>query len=121
MTNRAIVHIEIPAANRQDAGKFYADLFGWEIQHMEEMSYTTFKTGDGLGGGFPDAGGDFAKPDHVLIYIDSDDIDADLKKIEAAGGKTVHPKAEIPGFGSWAAFTDPTGNTIGLYQVEKKS
>ena len=53
-------------------------------------------------------------------YVDSEDIDADLKKVEGAGGKVAHAKDEIPGFGWWAAFTDPTGNLLGLYQTMPK-
>jgi predicted enzyme related to lactoylglutathione lyase len=120
MTRRAIVHLEIPAADRAEAAKFYSKLFGWDTQAMEEMKYTTFEA-EGLGGGFPNVDGEFSKADRVLVYIDSKDINADLKQIEAAGGKMVHPKDEIPGFGFWAAFTDPTGNTIGLYETAPKS
>jgi predicted enzyme related to lactoylglutathione lyase len=51
----------------------------------------------------------------VVIYIDTDDIDEMLGRIEAAGGKTLLPKTEIPGMGWFAFFADPTGNRIGLY------
>ena len=36
MTNRSIVHIEIPAKGRADLAKFYAEMFGWEIQAMDD-------------------------------------------------------------------------------------
>lgn len=120
MTRRSIVHIEIPAAIRAESAKFYADMFGWEIEPMDEMNYTMWKAGSDLGGGFPDVDGKFSQPDRVLIYIDSENIEADLQRIEAHGGKTAHPKMEISGMGWWAAFTDPTGNTIGLYQSAPK-
>ncbi len=51
----------------------------------------------------------------MLIYLSSDDIDADLGKVGSLGGATVVPKTEIPQTGWFAIFTDPTGNRIGLY------
>ncbi len=113
MTKRNIVHVEIPAANRQVSAKFYADLFGWEAQHVEEMKYSMFEAGN-AGGGYPEID-DNNKAGDVRVYISSEDIDADLKRIEQAGGKTVYPKTEIPGFGSYAMFADPAGNTLALW------
>jgi uncharacterized protein len=51
----------------------------------------------------------------VLVYIDSDDIEVDLKKVEKLGGKVLHQKTEIPGMGWFGIFKDPTGNVLGLY------
>jgi len=51
----------------------------------------------------------------VLIYLDSDDIDATLATVEAHGGTTVVPRTEIAGHGWWAVFIDPSGNKIGLF------
>jgi len=113
MTKRDIVHVEIPAANRQASAKFYADLFGWEAQHVEEMKYRMFEGGN-VGGGYPEID-ENTKAGDVRVYIDSTDIDADLKRIEAAGGKVVYPKTEISDWGSFAMFTDPAGNTLALW------
>jgi len=114
MSKRNVVHVEIPAANVEAAGKFYEGLFGWKISHMPEMNYTMWEAGDGSGGGIPGVSAD--KPaGQVLVYIDSDDIDADLKKVEKLGGKTLHQKTEIPGTGWFGVFKDPTGNVLGLY------
>jgi predicted enzyme related to lactoylglutathione lyase len=52
----------------------------------------------------------------VIVYIEADDIDATLAKIEANGGKVVLPKSEIPNTGWFAFFTDPTGNQVALYK-----
>ena len=51
----------------------------------------------------------------VLIHIHSDDIDADLKKVEELGGKVLHQKTEIPQTGWYGIFQDPTGNVLALY------
>ena len=115
MANKGFAHVEIPTDNRADSAKFYSTVFGWEMTPLDDMDYTTFSSGN-VGGGFPKVDGNVSKKDRVLIYVDSDDIDADLKKVEAAGGKTLHGKEEIPGWGWWAMFSDPTGNSLGLYQ-----
>lgn len=113
MAKREIIHIEIPAKDRAESAAFYAELFGWETQDMPEMNYTTFESGT-VGGGFNPLGEQVAVND-VLIYINSPDIEADLKAIDKAGGSTVIPKSEIPGVGWFAIFKDNTGNTLALY------
>jgi steroid delta-isomerase-like uncharacterized protein len=115
-TNRGIVHLEIPAADRKTAARFYSDMFGWEYEHMgEPMNYTSFKTGN-IPGGFPDLG-DMYEPGDVIFYIESDNIDADLRRAEKLGGKTMVPRTEIPGYGWFAILADPTGNRVGLFSA----
>jgi len=121
MIIRGISHIEIPAKDRVKSAKFYEEIFGWKIQSMDSKNipYTIWQSGN-VRGGFPDLG-DLYKPGDVVIYIDSDDIDTDLKKIEANGGKTLLGKTVIPGVGVYAFFADPTGNRMALYTLIKKS
>ena len=115
MSEHPIVHFELSAGENNQAPEFYQSIFGWEMQHVEEMSYTMFSTGpDELGGGFNPVSVD-NPAGTVLIYIGTDDIDATLAAIEAKGGKPLVPKTEIPGFGWFAHFKDPAGNLVGLY------
>ena len=114
MSKRNVVHVEIPAADVQAAGKFYQELLGWKIQHDDQLNYSMWEAGDGSGGGFPVVSEE-APAGKVLVYIHSDDIEADLKRVEELGGKVIHPKAEIPQTGWYAFFQDPTGNVLGLY------
>jgi predicted enzyme related to lactoylglutathione lyase len=114
MSKRNVVHIEIPAADVPDAAKFYENLFGWKMEHAPEFDYTMWSDGGGYGGGFTKVGRD-GTAGQVLVYIDSDDIEADLAKVQKLGGSVVTPKTEIPGTGWFALFKDPTGNTLALY------
>ena len=114
MSKRNVVHVEIPAANVEAAGKFYHELFGWKIMPVPEMNYTMWEAGDSSGGGFPQVS-DETPAGKVLVYIDSDDIETDLKKAEKLGGKVIYPKTEIPQTGWFGMFQDPTGNVLGLY------
>lgn len=115
MANHPISHIEIPATNPGTAGTFYHDVFGWKIETNPEHNYVTFQSEGGPRGGFTGPSEPSYKPDRLLVYIATDDIDATLAAIEAHGGKTVLPKTEIPHVGWWAVFTDPAGNHLGLF------
>lgn len=114
MAKRDVVHIEIPAKGRAKQAEFYAKMFGCEIQPMDESKYTLWQAGN-VGGGFPDADDDLYKPGNVWVYFDSEDIEADLKKITSLGGKVLRAKTEIPGWGWYAMFADPTGNRMALF------
>ena len=114
MSRRNVVHVEIPAANVEAAAKFYADLFSWKIESVPEMNYTMWEDGSGFGGGFPEVSAE-NPAGKVLVYIDSDDIDADLKKVVQLGGKVLQEKMEIPQTGWFGIFQDPTGNVLALY------
>jgi hypothetical protein len=114
MSKRNVVHIEIPAMNVPAASKFYEELLGWKMQHAAEFDYTMWQDGGGYGGGFNKVD-DHNPVGQVLVYIDSDDISADLKRAEELGGSVVTPKTEIPGTGWYGVFKDPTGNVLALY------
>lgn len=114
MSKRNVVHIEIPAANVPSAARFYENLFGWKMEHVPEFDYTMWADGVGYGGGFNKVS-DHYPVGQVLVYIDSDDIEADLRQVESLGGTVITAKTEIPGTGWFGLFKDPTGNTLALY------
>lgn len=102
--------------------KFYTDVFSWTLSPLPDASMMVNKEKDGIPGGI---GKSPSGSPNVSIYVTCDDIDAQLAKAEAAGGKTALSKSELPGgMGYIAGFTDPAGNFIGLWQsappVEKK-
>lgn len=115
-----IVHIEIPANKTGEAASFYSEVFGWKAEVDEMYGYAQFAAEGGPGGGFVGIGGDgpmVYKPDRLMVYIGTDDIDASLASVEAHGGKTVLPNTEIPHVGWFAIFTDPTGNHVALFKA----
>ena len=114
MSKRNVVHVEIPAANTDAASRFYAALFGWKIIPVPEMNYVMWEDGTGAGGGFPQVSEE-SPAGRVLVYIDSDDIEADLKKVVQLGGKVLRAKTEIPQMGWFAIFQDPDNNVLALY------
>jgi predicted enzyme related to lactoylglutathione lyase len=114
MTKRNVVHVEIPSKDINVVSQFYQSLFGWKIQPVPEMNYILWEDGSGSGGGFSPVSEE-TPAGHVLVYIDSDDIDADLKKVVELGGKVIHEKMEIPQTGWFGIFQDPSGNMLALY------
>lgn len=120
MSKRNIVHIEIPTRNYEESGEFYKELFGWKVTPMPEMNYSMWEPDAGPGGGFNPLS-DTVTADNVLIYIDNDDIGADLKKAKSLGTIIIKEKSEIPGYGWYGIIKDLTCNSIALYTVMSPS
>ncbi len=121
MSTHPIAHLELSAKDPATASRFYADLFGWKIDHNAKFDYYIFEGEGGPRGGFVKADGTQHKAGEVVVYIGTDDLDATLKKVESLGGKVLQPKTEIPGVAWYALFADPTGNRLGLYNRMKQS
>lgn len=114
MSKHPLVHVEFSSKDTEGSGKFFSDVFGWNVVQMPEMNYATFETGEGIGGGFNPVTDEYPAGT-VTVYINTDDIEATLAKIEKHGGKTIAPKMEVSEMGWMALFTDPSGNMIGLW------
>jgi uncharacterized protein len=115
VSSHPIVHIELPASDLKEISRFYAAVFGWQIDETSMESYPMFAAEGGPGGGFvqiDDVGHTVGKP---LLFIGADDINASLAAVEAHGGKTLMPRTAIPHVGWWAIFADSSGNTLALY------
>ncbi len=121
---RSVVHFEIPADDVARAKEFYSSIFGWQMQDMPEMDYTIVQTTAVDENQMPTApgaiNGGLMRRSHEtptpVITIDVESVAQALEQVEAAGGKVVRPRTEIPGMGAFAYFTDPEGNTLGLWE-----
>ena len=108
-------HFEIPAKDFARARGFYGEVFGWKFEEMQAMDYMLFVPPAGIGGGFSKSAEPSVKPG-FLPYIEVDDIEATLRKIESCGGKKITGKTAIgPEYGFIALFQDPDNNHIGLW------
>ena len=110
-----VVFFEVVGRDRGKLQDFYTQAFGWTGADVPgPMEYTTIEPGGerGIAGGIgtDPSGGD----GHVMFYVDTDDIDASLAKIEELGGRKVMGPLEIP-YGKIAHFTDPEGHAVGLW------
>lgn len=109
-----IVHIELSANTLEEASEFYSKVFGWQMQSFPEMNYVTWSSGEGAPGGGFNVVQEQVPAGSTVIYIHTDDVDATMADIEAAGGKRLTPNMDIPGVGTMAWFNDPTGNMMSL-------
>jgi uncharacterized protein len=109
----AVVYFEIGGPEDQPLIEFYGELFGWGTQKVPGANYTLIDTqsGEGSKGGLGKSG--TGEP-WATFYVEADDLQATLDQAESRGGKTVVPVTEIPGFGTFAMFSDPDGLLIGL-------
>ena len=107
-----VTWFEISTTEAKAVREFYADLFGWNLQVVEEANYALVDTGveGAIGGGIGEAQG----ANQVMFYIEVDDPQAYLDRIEKAGGRTVIPVTEMPDLVTFAQFADPKGNVVGL-------
>ncbi len=109
-----IVHIELSAHDQKEIASFYANVFGWQIQEFPDMNYTTFSSGEDRPGGGFNAVSEANPAGTTIVYIETDDVDASLAKIEANGGERVGEPLDIPGVGIIHWFNDPSGNHMSL-------
>jgi hypothetical protein len=111
-----VVWLELTVEDDVKDPDFYPKALGWTIERDEPARYTMFAAEGGPGGGFNTTDMEDISTGNLIVYIETDDIDATLAKIEANGGKVVKPKKEIPSVGWFAYFTDPTGNRLATIQ-----
>ncbi len=109
-----IIHVELSATDRKALSKFYADVFGWQLQHHDDMNYTTFNPGEGIGGGFSPVSENYPAG-MTMVYIGTDNVTKSLQEVEKAGGTIVTPEMDIPNTGKFGVFRDPQGNLVGLF------
>ena len=106
-------YIEFPATDLGATRAFYQSVFGWQfIDYGPE--YTAFSAGSaGIDGGFTTLS-DVGKGTLAVLY--SDDIEATLAKVMAAGAPIVKELFEFPG-GRRFHFLDPSGNELAVWSV----
>lgn len=128
-TMNSIVHFELPTDNMARAGKFYQDVFGWQVQDMPEMKYAMAITTEtdqqtqrpknpgAINGGMFHRSADLPVS---VVTIQVPDIDAAAEKLKVAGGTVVRPKVSVGDMGFIAYFKDTEGNVVGLWQNAKQ-
>ena len=116
MTNihHAIDYVELNVGGSlAESRAFYEQAFGWSFNdYGPEYAGIRAPDGEGEVGGLngttaPARGGPL-----VLLY--SDDLDATVAAVRAAGGELVEEPYAFPG-GRRFHFTDPAGNELGVW------
>lgn len=109
-----VTHFEIVGKEAKRLQSFYRDAFGWEVVAAGPAYAMVHPGGEtGINGGVGSApeGGSASR---VTIYIEVDDLEATLHRVESLGGRRLLGPIGVPGGPSIALFEDPEGHVIGL-------
>ena len=119
MAKHSFCHIEWSSTDLERSKTFYAGLFDWKFESWGEGGYLIFTPPEGPGGGIMKA--DTVTPGaSPVVYVEVNEIEPYLEKTKELGGEVAVPKTEIPTMGWFAHLTDPDGNLVGLYQIQKQ-
>lgn len=111
-----VVHFEIGCRDRAKTGRFYGELFGWKVQDAGMMSTIDTAAQQGIQGHITALGHE--PHNYTIFYVEVEDVKASLDKAVSLGGRMLVPPVKIP-TGTFAWFSDPEGNTIGLIHNTK--
>ncbi|WP_119271734.1 VOC family protein [Taklimakanibacter deserti] len=113
--------IDLAATDAASAKAFYGALFGWTAQHQRVNggSFTRLRLADRDVGSLYQLSSlhrDQGVPSHWTPYIQVDDMDDVLQRIQAIGGKVLVPPLIFPGIARIALILDAVGAQLGLWQ-----
>jgi predicted enzyme related to lactoylglutathione lyase len=112
-THHTIDYIELNVADLAASKAFYEQAFGWQFNdYGPDYAGIRAPSGDdevgGLGVGRPPG------PGGSLVILYSDDLEASLAAVEAAGGTVTEQPYEFPG-GRRFLFADNSGNQLAVW------
>lgn len=99
------------------AGAFYSKVFGWEVEDQgpESGGYGIFKLNGKSVAGLGPLQGE-GHPTVWSTYVSTDDVDAVVARVSAAGGAVFMPPMDVMEAGRMAIAADPTGAVFGIWQ-----
>ncbi len=109
--HHSIDYIEFSVTDMAAAQRFYAAAFGWSFNDYGP-DYAGIRRGDGEAGGLQQTATVTAGGPLVVLY--SDDLEASLAAVRAAGGRIVTEPFDFPG-GRRFHFADPSGNELAVW------
>jgi predicted enzyme related to lactoylglutathione lyase len=113
--------VELLTSDVDAAQAFYSHVIGWtsDKSGLANRDYRVFSN-DGHGAAglllLPEEAKAQDAPPHWLSYIAAEDVDADIEKILAAGGRVLRPAETLPGIGRFAVVSDPKGAPFALWK-----
>jgi len=114
----APVWVDLSSTDAAKARDYYAKLFGWKVEVAPDPDaggYALAKlNGKDVAGIGPAQTPD--GPSAWMVYIGTKDADETARNVEAAGGKVIARPFDVLKSGRMAAFQDPTGAFISVWQ-----
>lgn len=115
----SVEHVEFASKDPAATRKFVEKAFGLKFTDLGPQMGNYMMHGPDEGAKKTSMGLRALQPKEAggtIAYLTVHDIDASLKSVEAAGGKILMGKTEIPGVGWSAVFWAPGDLVQGLYQ-----
>ena len=110
---------DLSTPNPERAGKFYSELFGWQLMKDEKdpSGYIHIKNGENFIGGIPPATHRNPNaPPHWLVYFQAADVEGATGKAAQLGGKVLMPARKMENVGTRAIVADPQGAVFSLFK-----
>jgi predicted enzyme related to lactoylglutathione lyase len=116
------VWYDVMTTDTKAAAKFYGDVIGWTAEEHPMAgggSYTVFSKGPAMVAGLmaiPEEMRAQGVPPCWSGYVSTDDVDAEARRVTAAGGAIKRPPTDIPNVGRFAVVADPGGAVFLLFK-----
>ncbi|HYV14974.1 MAG TPA: VOC family protein [Conexibacter sp.] len=117
-----VVHFEIIGQDAEKLGRYYSQLFGWDVDANNEMKYGMVQReanltseGVGIGGGI--AAGPPGYEGHVTFYVEVPDVEATLAQAERLGGTRLMGPETVMDRMILGHLRDPEGHIVGIIQT----
>ena len=117
--NNPIQWLEIATTDIERAKQFYQTVFDLSFEFVEMPDSKMYMFGEpeamGSSGCLVHGEGYVPSGHGTVVYFECKDLNEELSRVEAAGGKILIPKTDIGEFGFFAHILDTEGNKIGLH------
>lgn len=117
-TDEAMIHqhhtidyIEFTVLDLDEAKRFYGSAFGWTFNDYGPEYAGIQRSGGGEVGGLRP--GSKVERGGTLVVLYSEDLEASVEAVQAAGGRVVVEPFDFPG-GRRFQFLDPSGNELAV-------
>lgn len=110
---------ELITSDQQVSSDFFSKLFGWERHEVDvgpQGTYTLFQENGNDVAGMMGPATDYSRsrPPFWSAYIEVDDVDAYVARVEELGGTIIAPPEDIPNVGRVCMITGPEGAPVCL-------
>lgn len=96
------------------AGRFYADVLGWDLVGDRDYAVARLDSRDVAGiGALPPQ----AAPAAWITHVRVEDVETAVARVVAAGGRAILPRLDVPPAGRLGVVADPTGARFCVWEA----
>lgn len=114
-----VLNFEIASIDIKKSKAFYSKAFGWKFKKGPHNGVHLTETGTKKGiQGFLLERGEHI-PDYVSLYLEVEDIEKTIGKVEKVGGSVIRPTFSPDGKRKLCIISDPEGHILTLSEKKK--